>query len=178
MPTYVGFLRAVNLGSRRKFPKDAIVASAEAAGFTDVDTYLTTGNVRVGTRLRSVAKVEEALEQAFAADRGFEVPTVVFGLSELAEETEYAERLAEQRGPAERHLVHLMREPLGRQARTQLEDRSTDQVSIVVHGRTVNMLWSRAIPGEVDPLGAAGTAMGIATSRNVRVLTKIVRRWG
>ena len=32
VPTYVAFLRAINLGAKRKFPKDAIVAAVEAAG--------------------------------------------------------------------------------------------------------------------------------------------------
>ncbi|HLS45656.1 MAG TPA: DUF1697 domain-containing protein [Ornithinicoccus sp.] len=177
MPTYVGFLRAINLGARRKFPKDAIRASAEAAGFTDVETYINTGNVRVATRMRSVAKVEQALERAFAADRGFDVDTVVFALPELTEEVEYAAQLADQSGPVERHLVYLMREPLGQGDRAKIEGRSTGEVSIVVRGRTVNLLWQHATPGDVDPLGAAGSAMGISTSRNLRVLTEIVHRW-
>ena len=36
--TYVAFLRAINLGATRKFPKDAIVASARAAGFEATST--------------------------------------------------------------------------------------------------------------------------------------------
>ena len=78
MPTYVAFLRAINLGATRKFPKDAIKAAAEKAGFTDVETYINTGNLRVTTRMRSRAKVEAALEKAFLEDRGFEVPTIAF----------------------------------------------------------------------------------------------------
>ncbi len=61
MPTYIAFLRAINIG-KRKFAKDAIVAACEAAGCTDVETYINTGNVRVTTSLRSRAKVEAALE--------------------------------------------------------------------------------------------------------------------
>ena len=75
--TYIGFLRAINLGAKRKFPKAAIVAGVEAAGFTDVETYINTGNVRFDTTLRSRAKIEAALEAAFEAEAGFEVPTVV-----------------------------------------------------------------------------------------------------
>ena len=43
MATYIAFLRAINLGATRKFPKDAIKASVEAAGGTDVETYINTG---------------------------------------------------------------------------------------------------------------------------------------
>src|SRR4051794_20858140 len=45
MPTYVAFLRAINLGATRKFPKDAIRAATEAAGGSGVETYINTGNV-------------------------------------------------------------------------------------------------------------------------------------
>ena len=83
MPTYVAFLRAINLGATRKFPKDAIRAATEAAGGSDVETYINTGNVRVTTPLRSRARVEAALERAFAAEAGFEVPTIVFTPKEL-----------------------------------------------------------------------------------------------
>ena len=77
MPTYIAFLRAINVG-KRMFAKGAIIQACEDAGFTDVETYINTGNVRVTTRLRSRAKVETALEEAFAASAGFDVPTIVF----------------------------------------------------------------------------------------------------
>ena len=49
VPTYAAFLRAINLGATRKFPKDAIKAAVEGAGMTDVETYINTGNVRFTT---------------------------------------------------------------------------------------------------------------------------------
>ena len=78
MPTYVAFLRAINLGPNRKFPKADIVAATEAAGGTDVETYINTGNVRLTSGLRSAAKVEAALEKAYEEQTGFAVPTIVF----------------------------------------------------------------------------------------------------
>ena len=71
MPTYIAFLRAINLGANRKFPKDAIRAATEAAGGTEVETYINTGNVRFTTSLRSRAKVEQTLERSFAKHAGF-----------------------------------------------------------------------------------------------------------
>ena len=92
MPTYIAFLRAINIG-KRKFAKDAIVAACEAAGCTDVETYINTGNVRVTTPLRSRAKVESALEKAFEDAAGFDIPTVVLTPKELREVAAYAEEL-------------------------------------------------------------------------------------
>ncbi|MCK0113879.1 DUF1697 domain-containing protein [Ornithinimicrobium sp. F0845] len=178
MPTYVGFLRAINLGSTRKFPKDAVRASAEAAGFTDVETYLNTGNLCVTTRMRSLARVEDALESAFLADRGFEVPTIVFGQAELSELSEYAVGLGERSGPLQRHYISLLREAPSRKVMAAVEERSTDQTRIVVHGRSVNMMWSHATPGDVDPLGTSlAGALGLSSARTAKVLAEVSRRW-
>src|SRR5262245_19131226 len=92
MPTYIAFLRAINIG-KRKFAKGAIVAACEAVGCTDVETYINTGNVRVTTPLRSRAKVEAALEDAFAEAAGFDVPTIVLTPKELTAVAAYAEKV-------------------------------------------------------------------------------------
>src|ERR687895_789041 len=60
MATYLGFLRAINLGPNRRFPKAAIVAATEAAGFRDVATHIASGNVRFDTTMRSRARIEDA----------------------------------------------------------------------------------------------------------------------
>ena len=93
MPTYIAFLRAINVG-KRMFAKDAIIPACEDAGCTDVETYINTGNVRVTTKLRSRAKVEAALEKAFSASAGFEVPTIVFTPKELTAVAADADELA------------------------------------------------------------------------------------
>ena len=178
MPTYVAFLRAVNLGSTRKFPKDAVRAAAERAGFTDVDSYLNTGNLCVTTRKRSPARVEEALEAAFLADRGFEVPTIVFGQTELSELTSYAVGLGERFAPLERHNVSLLREAPSAKVAAAVEAVSTEETRVVVHGRSVNLMWARATPGDVDPLGPSlARSLGVSTARTTKVLAEACRRW-
>ena len=96
MPTFVAFLRAVNVGSRR-YPMAKLRAVLAAAGFTDVETHIQTGNVRVRTTLRSPARVAAVMEGAMLADRGFEVPVVVLTPAELRavheEALEYGEGL-------------------------------------------------------------------------------------
>ena len=53
MPAYIAFLRAINLGATRTFPQDAIRTATEAAGASDVETYINTGNVRLTHRSSS-----------------------------------------------------------------------------------------------------------------------------
>lgn len=178
MPSHVAFLRAINLGRNRKFPKDAIIACAQSVGFSDVQTYLNTGNVRVTSRMRSLARVEDALETAFARDRGFEVPTIVLGLAELTEIAVEAQRLGEAHGPLQRHYVSLLRAPLSEEDAARVEAVTSEKVTVVVHGRAVHQMWVHAVPGDVDPLGAAASRLlGVTTARTAGVLTELARRW-
>src|SRR5690242_13447598 len=81
MTTRIGFLRAVNLGRRTvKMPRLADVV--EGLGYTDVWTYINSGNV-VFDATGSRAAIEAALEQAFEADFGFECTTFVRTAAEL-----------------------------------------------------------------------------------------------
>src|SRR6476619_5383158 len=108
MPTYIAFLRAINVG-KRQFRKASIVKACEDAGFTDVETYINTGNVRVTTPLRSRAKVEAALEKAFRTEAGFEVPTIVLTPAELSAVAAYAEEAGKSH--TGRHYVSLLKDP-------------------------------------------------------------------
>ncbi len=102
VPTYIAFLRAINLGATRKFAQLDIVRATEAAGGTAVATHGNTGNVRLSSPMRSLSRVQTALEQGYAADRGFAVPTVVFSPDELRT---LADRGLELRAPRSRHYV-------------------------------------------------------------------------
>ena len=153
MPTYIAFLRAINIG-KRKFAKEAIVAACEAAGCTDVETYINTGNVRVTTPLRSRAKVEAALEEAFADEAGFEVPTVVLTPKELPAVAAYAEKVG--RGHDGLHYVSLLKDDAhrgcGEEARRRRQGRGA--------GR-------RGRPGRAPP-ARRGLPLGQADQRNRR----------
>lgn len=177
MPTYVAFLRAINLGASRKFPKDAIRRAVEGAGFTDVETHINTGNVRFTTPMRSRAKIEKVLEDAFAADRGFEVPTIVFTTAELAGIASEAAALSEKHPGLERHYVYLLKEELPDDTIAQIAALATDAGEMVVSGRVAHALLGPGYQaGSVDPLGA-GKLLGVATNRNANVIMTLAEKW-
>ena len=109
MPTYIAFLRAINLGPTRKFPKDAIKAAAERAGFTDVETYINTGNVRVTTRhaLAGEGRGRRWRRRSWT-DRGFEVPTIVFTPAEITAIADEATDFAQDHDGV--HYVSLLKD--------------------------------------------------------------------
>ncbi|WP_137846247.1 DUF1697 domain-containing protein [Microbacterium sp. 2FI] len=177
MPTYLAFLRAINLGPTRKFPKGDIVRCVESVGFTDVATHINTGNVRFATPMRSRAKIEAVLEKAFAADRGFDVPTIVFSQAEFAAIAREGAELSAARPDLERHYVYLMKDEPSAAVIERVEGTTADAGEMVVRGRAAHALLGPGYQeGGVDPLGAA-KLLGVATNRNLNVVTTLAAKW-
>ena len=111
MATWVALLRAINLGAARKFPMADVVAATEAAGGTDIATHLATGNVRLTSTKRSAAAVATALEQAYGADRGFDVPVIVLNPQEVVAIAQRGRELDDEHRPAGKHYVTVYASP-------------------------------------------------------------------
>ena len=76
MPSYVAFLRAVNVGGR--FVKMAeLRRELEDAGFTGVETHIQSGNVLVRSGRRSTGAVGTEMARVLGEWAGFDVPCVV-----------------------------------------------------------------------------------------------------
>ena len=177
VPTYLAFLRAINLGPNRVFPKEDIRRAVESAGFEDVGTHINTGNVRFSSRMRSRPRIEDALERAFLADRGFEVPTVVFRADEFADVAASGRELSDARPGLARHYIYLLKDELTPEAAAQVEATSGPAGRMVVRGRAVHALLEPGYQdGDVDPLRAA-KLLGVATNRNLTVVTTLADRW-
>ena len=174
--TYIAFLRAINLGPTRKFPKDAIKAAVEAAGGARVETYINTGNVRLDSSMRSRARLEAALEEAFLADRGFEVPTIVFTPAELREIAEDAKRFAD--GHEGRHYVSLLKEEPSAGAVELVEAAGTADEVARVGGRAVHLLLGPDYHTATLTNAVIEKHLGVATNRNLNVVRTLAERWG
>jgi len=174
--TYIAFLRAINLGARRKFPKDAIRAAVEAAGGERVETYINTGNVRLESRLRSRERVEQVLEEAFLADRGFEVATIAFTPEELRGIAEDAKRFAD--GHEGNHYVSLLKQEPDADALAALVARASDGEVARVGGRAVHLLISSDYHQARLTNTLVEKHLGVATNRNLTVVRTLAERWG
>jgi uncharacterized protein (DUF1697 family) len=177
MPSYVAFLRAINLGAKRKFPKDAIRQAVEGAGCTEVETYINTGNVRLTTPLRSRAKVEALLEDTFLADRGFEVPTIAYTCAELARVAADIDEVGALRSDLERHYLLMLKDAPAADVVTEIEAAATPANTTVIRNRVAHLLLGPGYQaGGVDPLGVE-KRLGVATNRNHTVIRAIAEKW-
>lgn len=173
--TYIAFLRAINLGPTRKFPKAAIVAAVERAGGTGVETYINTGNVRFDISMPSRTRIEAALEKEFAAAAGFEVPTIVFSQAELREIAADAERFAE--GHEGRHYVSLLKTSPSPAAVAAVEAAGTAGEVAKVGGRAVHLLLGENYHQAKLTNAAVEKHLGVATNRNLTVIRTLAQKW-
>src|SRR5690349_7829154 len=84
MASYAAFLRGVNLGSKRRVSGADLAELFEAAGFRDVATFRTSGNVVFGADHQAAAKLVHRIEAALEP-LGFEVEAFVRAAAEMRE---------------------------------------------------------------------------------------------
>ncbi|GAB3710931.1 DUF1697 domain-containing protein [Mariniluteicoccus flavus] len=175
MATWIAFLRAINLGAKRKFSPAQVVAATEAAGFTDVATHINTGNVRFSTTMRSPQRIADALEQAYAADRGFEVPVVLMAPDEVAAIADSLDDVAA--GHAGKHYVSLVRDAPTAAAASALEGKSVAGCRVVVRDRAVHLLVDDDYRSAAVSNATVEKLLGVATNRNRTVIAAIAAKW-
>ena len=83
MTSYACLLRAVNVGGTGKLPMATLRAMCEAAGFTEVRTYIASGNV-VLRSASSARQVQATLEASLARYAGKPVAVLVRTAAEMA----------------------------------------------------------------------------------------------
>ena len=177
MPTYVAFLRAINLGPTRTFPKDAIQTATEAAGGRDVETYINTGNVRLTHSARSVGAVQKALEKAYAAAAGFDVPTVVFTAADLAALATRGEELHAEHAPDGAHYVTLYAAAPTAATVQAACGLAHQGETVVVEGRAAHVLLDGNIHTSRLLASREFKALGHGTARTIKVLRTVSEKW-
>lgn len=80
---YIALLRAVNVGGTGKLPMSELKALCEAIGFTDVRTWITSGNVLFTSKLGESA-VRKKLEKKLQDHAGKPVGVLIRTATEMA----------------------------------------------------------------------------------------------
>lgn len=82
MAQYLAFLRGVNVGGNNMVKMSVLKTALEDDGFTDVKTYIQSGNVFVSTPQRSRIKVADAVAATIKRHFKLDVKVVVFTKAE------------------------------------------------------------------------------------------------
>jgi uncharacterized protein (DUF1697 family) len=88
MPRYIAFLRAINVGGHT-VKMDVLRQQFEALGFSNVETFIASGNVVFETTATNTRSLEKKIEQHLRAALGYEVATFIRTAAELSAIAQY-----------------------------------------------------------------------------------------
>ncbi|MBP1856593.1 DUF1697 domain-containing protein [Rhizobium herbae] len=131
MTVYVALLHSIVLGTGRRVVMSDLRAMAEGLGFRAPRTLVATGNLVFEADYGSVAKVEEALEQAFAADFGKPVDIIARTAEDWLALAAGNPFRAASDAEAQNIVVRVMRSPLGADIPAKLQRGGGEQIRLV-----------------------------------------------
>jgi len=162
---YVALLRGINIGSHNRIAMPALREALEAAGFEDVQTYVQSGNVVLGSRANPEA-VRRKIEKVLGEQFGLDVAVVVRSRAELAAVARRNPLRKEATDP-KRYQVTFLSAKLSAKVVRELEETVADGERVAVSGREVYAWHPATIVRSKLWNKLAGKSLGVdATSRN------------
>lgn len=175
MPHFVALLRGINLGNRR-IKMDALRGLFEQLKFTDVTTFIASGNVLFTAKLTDERKLTAQIESHLKKSLGYEVDTFLRTRAEIAAVAESAPfARPELENPVNTIHAGFLREALSPEQARLLLARRTDVDEFCVEGR--EFYWLCRIKSHESKAwnSAAMKALKLptATMRNLTTVRKL-----
>jgi len=173
MPTYVAFLRGINVGGHNRMTMDDLRALVASLGYDDVRTYIQSGNVVFEAAEADSDSLAAELHAAIEVEFGYDVTVMVRTRKELEAVVDGQPFDVPGTEGVRHYVTFLEDEPRG-DGIDALQDAALEGETFEVVGRTV---YSR-LDKTVMPDGRstdAGTKLGVsATRRNWDVVTSVL----
>jgi uncharacterized protein (DUF1697 family) len=180
MPQYVALLAGINLGKRR-IRMDALRALFEAMGHRQVQTVLASGNVILDSRIRSVTKLETAIECKLHSALGYAVTTCLRMPAELQAVVDDSPfPVSENTDSACSIQVQFFREalPASKAARVRKIRTPTDAFAVIgreLYWRVTGRLSDSEVWASPE---MKALALPAGTMRNMNTVVKLCQRCG
>ncbi len=178
MPRYVAFLRAVNVGGPRTLKMDALRRIFEGLGFSDVATYIASGNVIFESQARNQTGLEEQIERGLIEALGYDATPFVRSGSEMKGIAAFRPFPRTHIGPTDELGVIFLSFSLDPATSQRLESLSPRTDEFKAHDREVYWLRHRGPGGE--PYQTSGFDKLLDqpfTIRSVRTVQKIAEKY-
>jgi uncharacterized protein (DUF1697 family) len=104
---HVALLRAINVGGRNRVPMADLRALTQELGYTDVATYVQSGNVVLSATENRPERVAAHLHEHYSDHFGFDIPVLVRSRAQLRRIVAADPFGAETPDPARRHVYFL-----------------------------------------------------------------------
>ena len=178
MPRLIAFLRAVNVGGRT-VPMARLRKEFEALGFTDVKTFIASGNVIFTSRSTDLGALERKIEARLGASFGFEVATFVRTDADVAAVAGYKPFTDAQMKSAVAFCVGFVRKPLDAAATRALMAFKTDIDDFHTTGREVYWLCRKKQSDSTFSNASLEKSLKIrATFRGINTIARLAAKHG
>ncbi|MBX7103031.1 MAG: DUF1697 domain-containing protein [Gemmataceae bacterium] len=175
MPSYVAFLRSINVGGRRA-TMDRLCSLFEELDYSDVSTFIASGNVLFQSPQKNAARLETCIEGHLHKALGYPVETFVRTPAEIARAV--AHEPFEVRETDSLHVVFL-RDRLDLAAAKSLAKFRTEMDELHAHGRELYWLCRGRLTESLLKWPHVTKAIGMpSTARNVTSLRKLLAKLG
>jgi uncharacterized protein (DUF1697 family) len=133
---YVAFLRAINVGGRN-CSMATLKRPFEQLGFSDVETFIASGNVMFSTTRRATERLETEIEEALRAALGYDVATFLRTDREVAAVARHKPFPTAAMRAAQSLNVGFVAAPIDASTRSALMRLTTDIDTFHVDGREI-----------------------------------------
>ena len=140
MPRFIAFLRAINVGGGRTLKMNTLRQLFESLGFSNVVSFIASGNVIFETRTKSVKALEKKIEKSLREELGYEVATFIRTDTQLAKIAHYKPFPQTKINDASEFNIILLSEKLDKGSRQKLMELKTDTNEFHVRGREIYWL--------------------------------------
>ena len=176
MPRFVAFLRALNVGGAHVVKMDALKRHFEAMGFTDVETFIASGNVVFTAR--SAKGLDGKIAKALERELGHPVATFVRPCGDLAVLAAHEPFPKAAVAAALSLSVGFLSTELDADALKRLKALETDEDRFHVRGR--ELWWLSRVPQSEAAISGKvlERALGQPTTlRNVNTVRRMAERF-
>ena len=172
--TYVAFLRGVNLGPNNKISMPALRAMAEDLGYTDVATYINSGNLILSSPQKAATverQISDAIKKTFGRPIDVTVRTSV-QLKKILADNPYPD------GNPSQVTVAFLTKSAPANAREKVAAVATDSEPFEFAGQEVYVNYSQGI-GKSKLAEKFSAIIGVSsTVRNMRTVEKVLALCG
>ncbi len=178
MTRYVAFLRAINVGGRR-IKMDHLRELFESLGFSNVETFIASGNVIFDSEVDEARALGGKIENHLRESLGYEVATFVRSASELADIVRYRPFSPSDLDAEGTSLyIAFLQVPPSVEAEQKLMAHRNEVDDFRVHGREVYWLCRKKMSESSFSGALLEKTMGVpATVRNATTVQKLVAKY-
>jgi len=177
MSKHIAFLRAINVGGHT-VKMDALRQLFESLGFSNVETFIASGNVIFETKAGNVKSLEKKIEACLREALEYEVATFIRTDAEVAEIAKYKPFPQSQLDMATALNIGFLADPLNDLAKQKLMSLQTEIDDFHIHGREIYWLCKKKQSESKISNAVIEKALGVKlTLRGVNTVKKLAEKY-